>query len=181
MLQQQINYWTLIESMRHNRVGEGIYQQDADSNRMNANTNIYNAQINAINATSNRMQANAALTQAGAAVRQAGASERQAGVKEIEVAVTESLRDSKAFNNYASPFGSALGKGAGLIGAGLAGSKLGGSTTIKTAGAKLIAGLEKYGTKVKGAAGVDFGAYESQMKAGADNLLKDLSDTSKSW
>lgn len=130
MLQQQINYWNLKETMRHNRVGERIYQQDADTNRINArvniknantnrinaNTNIFNSKVNAMNAVSNRIQANAsttmagaAVTQAGAAVRQAGASERQASVSERNVAVTEKLANSKQFSNYASPFGSALG------------------------------------------------------------------------
>lgn len=109
MLQQQINYWNLVETMRHNRVFEGINQQDADTNRMNANTNIWNAQTNAMNAVSNRIQA-------GAAVRQAGAAERQAGVAERTIAVTESLRDSKAWNNYASPISNPLGKGISMIG-----------------------------------------------------------------
>lgn len=123
MLQQQINYWTMREGMRHNRVLEGISQQDADTNRMNANinkinanTNIFNAQTNRMNAVSNRIQAGAAVTQAGASVRMAGAAERQAGVAERNVAVTESLRDSVAFNNYMSPFGSAMGKGVDVVG-----------------------------------------------------------------
>jgi len=116
MLQQQINYWTLRENMRHNRVGEGINQQDADTNRINANTNIWNAQTNAINAVSNRIQANAATIQAGAAVRQAGAAERQASVKEREVTVTEKLMPSKEWNNYLSPLGSTLGQGVNLLG-----------------------------------------------------------------
>lgn len=124
MLQQQINYWTLKENMRHNRQTERIGRYEmrsnrmtAEANRLNANTNVYNAQINAINATSNRIQANAAATQAGAAVRQAGAAERQAGaaerqatVREREVTVKESQNDSVIFSNYGGPIGNVVGR-----------------------------------------------------------------------
>lgn len=116
MLQQQINYWNLKENIRHNKVGEGIYKQDADTNRINADTNIFNANVNAMNATSNRIQA-------GAAVTQAQAASRQAGVQERNVAVTEMLSKSKEFQQYASPFGSALGSGVNTFGSPIKGIK----------------------------------------------------------
>lgn len=115
MLQQQINYWTLRESMRHNRVSESIGWKEAESNRMNAvsnrmnaNTNIYNAKINAINAVSNRMQANAALSQAAAAHRQAAVSER-------DVAVKERQSDSVIWSNYMKPLSGVIGNASGAV------------------------------------------------------------------
>lgn len=163
MLQQQINYWGLKETMRHNRVGEAISQQEADSNRMNANTNITNAESNritanansrnaesnAINAVSNRIQANAATVQGYAAMRNAGANERQAGVAERNVAVTEALYDSKNYNNYVSPLGSALGQGVSMFGIPLKGGKPITKTTKPTIPKGVFKDSEGYWTTTK--------------------------------
>lgn len=115
MLQQQINYWTLREAMRHNRVTEYIGKKEATtnrmnakSNRMNANTNIFNAKVNAINATSNRMLANAALSQAAAAHRQASAYERS-------VSVQEGLMPSQIWSNYLKPVSGVLSTGTSAL------------------------------------------------------------------
>lgn len=90
----QVQYWTLKENMRHNRVSEGqemynfetnrlnygVNQQNANVNQQNADTNAYNAQINAINAQTNKVFASAAVRQAGAAETQAQAAMKQAGI-----------------------------------------------------------------------------------------------------
>lgn len=81
----QVQYWNLIESMRHNRVAEGqemfnfetnrlnqgVNQQNANTNAINANTNIRNADINQQNANTNLVFAAAATKQANAAIMQA--------------------------------------------------------------------------------------------------------------
>lgn len=160
MLQQQINYWTLKESMRHNRVVESISWYDAESTRMDSHTkrmdaktnrlnygvNVKNAETKRMDAYSNRIQAGAAVTQAGAAVRQAGAAERQAGAREREVSVIEAQSASKIFNNYMSPFGSAAGQVAGGLvnGAKKGTSKVAPMPSAKSEGQKLIDGLKKY-------------------------------------
>lgn len=160
MLQQQINYWTLREAMRHNRVGESIgwyeaksgrmdsytRRMDAKTNRLNYSVNVMNAETSRMNAYSNRIQAGAAVTQAGAAVRQAGAAERQAGAREREVSVIEEQSASKIFNNYMSPFGGAAGSVAGGVVNGTKGKAKGVAPvpTTKTEGQKLIDGLKKY-------------------------------------
>lgn len=154
MLQQQINYWNLRETMRHNRVGESIYQQDADTNRMNANTNIFNANTNAINAVSNRMQANAALSQAAAAHRQASAAESQANSKAREVTVKEKTMPSEIWSNYtksaSSPLAALIKKGGkvGKTGVAPAGAMITGASAASKFG---VPGLIVAGTIVDGA------------------------------